>query len=144
MKTLDRSPFAEICRELLGMERSAFENYTQALEFYRDDPLQSMLLSIRSSHDENLGFLVEQLGASATDDASHPDRFSSAIEGASAIFGEGAALMALEAGEAEAAKAYYDAIVNPNLPQFFKDEVRDNLLPRVKANMLELEMARTT
>lgn len=142
MTTLDRSPFGGICTELLNMERAAFETYTEALEFYGDDPMHSVFLSIRSAHDENVDYLAEQLGASALELNGPRDAFSGAVEGASRIFGEGAALMALQAGEAQAADAYQNAIANNRLPRSLRDDLRDKLLPRVKANLLELEMAR--
>jgi hypothetical protein len=139
---MDHSPFLETCRELLAMERGAFETYTEALEFYRDDPLQSVLLSIRSAHDGNLDFLADQVGASSEETGKAVDRFSGAVEGTSIVFGEGAALMALEAGENQLAEAYARAIADPRLPRYLKDDLRDRLLPRVKANLLELEMVR--
>lgn len=142
MKTVDESPFMDTCRELLKMERGAFEMYTQALEFYRDDPLQAVLLSIRSAHDGNLDFLADQVGSSADGAGKAMDRFSGAVEGTSIVFGEGAALMALEAGENQLAEAYANAIGDARLPRYLRDDLRDRILPRVKANLMELEMAR--
>lgn len=124
------------------MERSAFDTYTQAIEFYAADPLRSLLMEIRSAHDENLDCLADYLGNSREDPAPVPDRFSGAVEMTSRIFGEGAGLMALEAGEAEAVHAYRDAISDPSLPATFKGDLRHKVLPRVKANLLELESAR--
>lgn len=141
MKVIEFSGLEESCSELLNMERAAFETYSEAIDFYKDDPLHSLLLSIRSAHDENLDYLSVQLGASMQETLKS-DGFSKAVEGAAAIFGEGAALMALEAGEAEAAKAYEHAITNPMLPRPFRDDIRDRLLPRVRENLQELEEAR--
>lgn len=142
MKTLDQPSLLRTCRELLAMERGAFETYTEALDFYRDEPLQSVLLSIRSAHDSNLDFLTDQVGSSSGIPGKAVDRFSGAVEGASIVFGEGAVLMALEAGERQLAEAYARAIEEPDLPRFLRDELRDRIFPRVKANLLELEMAR--
>lgn len=142
MNALERTPFLETCRELLAMERGAFETYSGALEFYHDDPLRAVLLSIRSAHDGNLDFLADQVGSSREPAGEIVDRFSGAVEGASAIFGEGAALLALEAGESRLAEAYVHAIGDPRMPRYLRDELRNRLLPRVKANLMELEMAR--
>ena len=141
MNVIDHSGSKETCIGLLNLERAAFETYSQAIDFYKEDPLHSRLLSIRSAHDENLDYLSSQLGA-WVEETLEPDSFPKAVEGAAAIFGEGAALMALEAGEAEAAHAYEEAISNPRLPRSLKDDLRGKLLPRLRANLLELEDAR--
>lgn len=140
METLEQTPLLETCRELLAMERGAFETYTEALEFY-GDPLQAILLSIRSAHDSNLDFLADQVGSSSEPELG-VDRFSGAVGGTSIVFGEGAALMALEAGENQLAEAYAHAISDPRLPRYLRDELRNRLLPLIKANLMELEMAR--
>ena len=142
MKAIDLPRFKATCTELMDMERSAFETYTQAIEYYREDPLHSMLMEIRSAHDEKIDCLADHLGHYRTDPAGSPDLFSGAVEVTSMIFGEGAALMALEAGEAEAAQAYLDAASDPGLPPAFKVDLRRKVIPRVKANLLELETAR--
>lgn len=141
MNALEQSPDVEIFRELLAMERGAFETYTEALECY-GDPLQAILLSIRSAHDSNLDFLADHLGALSEPVGAIKDRFSSAVEGTSIVFGEGAALMALEAGESQLAAAYDSAIQDGRLSRELRDELKNRLLPRIRANLVELETVR--
>lgn len=142
MNTIDLSRFRQTCGELVEMERSAFDSYTEAIGHYGWEPLRTVLMEIRSAHDENLDCLGDHLRVCPADPGGQPDLFSGAVELTSRIFGEEAGLMALEAGEVEAIRAYRKAIADPDLPPAFRGDLRRKILPRMKANILELEGAR--
>ena len=39
--------YVDACRRLIGVEYSASETYTEALDYFHDDPEQSLMLAIR-------------------------------------------------------------------------------------------------
>jgi hypothetical protein len=137
--------YVDACRRLIGIESAASETYTEALDFFHDDPEQSLLLAIRAGHDENIDCISDHLVAmgKAVEPAGAPDRFSKAVESVSLTFGESATFMALEAGEAAALDECQAAITDPEVPATLKEDLRSRLIPRLQRHVAELERLRS-
>lgn len=138
--------YLNACRRLIGIEAAASDTYTEALDFFHDDPEQSLLLAIRAGHDENIDCISDHLVALGKD--THPqeegrDRFSQAVEGVSRAFGESATLMALEAGETAALDECRTAIADPEVPPTLKEDLRSRMIPRLLRHVAELEKLRS-
>ncbi|WP_367873994.1 hypothetical protein [Luteolibacter sp. Populi] len=128
------------------MELSANETYTEALDFFHDDPEQSLMMAIRAGHDENVDCLSDHLVARGGDlnpDAEAREFFSKAVEGVSCTFGETATLLALEAGETGAMKEYRRAMEDPELPPGLREDIRGRIMPRLRRHIEELERLRS-
>ena len=146
MTTPEPRAYADLCRRLLGVEMSACETYTEALDYFHDDPEQSLLLAIRAGHDENvdcLGDHIVALGMEIRPDDDTRNFFSKAVEGVSSTFGESATLLALEAGETGALKECRAGLANPAVPDSLKEDLRHRLIPRLQRHVEELERLRS-
>jgi hypothetical protein len=138
--------YADLCRRLIGVEMSASETYTEALDYFHDDPEQSLLIAIRAGHDENvdcLGDHLVALGKEIQPEAEVRNFFSKAVEGVSSTFGESATLLALEAGETGALKECRAALADPQAPDSLKEDLRHRLIPRLQRHVEELERLRS-
>ncbi len=146
MTTPESRVYADTCRRLIGVELSAAETYTEALDYFHCDPEQSLLLAIRAGHDENVDCLGDHLLALGKDvnaDVEARSFFSKAIEGVSSTFGETATLLALEAGETGALKECRAALAEPRVPDSLKEDLRLRLIPRLQRHVEELEKLRS-
>jgi hypothetical protein len=124
---------------------SASETYTEALDFFHCDPEQSLLIAIRAGHDENIDCLGDHLialGKEIRPESDTGDFFSKAVEGVSSTFGESATLLALEAGETGALKECRAVLVDPQVPDSLKEDLRHRLIPRLQRHVEELEKLR--
>jgi hypothetical protein len=138
--------YVNACRRLIGIEAAASDTYTDALDFFHDDPEQSLLLAIRAGHDENIDCISDHLvalGENTDPSADARDRFSQAVESVSLTFGESAALMALEAGETAALQECRTVIADPGVPPTLKEDLRSRMIPRLLRHVAELEKLRS-
>lgn len=145
MKMLESTGYHAASKRLLGIELSAFETYTQAIDDFHDDPERSILLANRSRHAANIDCLMDHLATlgAEMDSATRANaNFSKAVEGVSMTFGESAAMMALEAGEAATLKVCRQAMFDSEIPSTLKEDLRGRLIPRLEKNVAELEKAR--
>lgn len=146
MTTPESRAYADSCRRLLGVEMSASETYTEALDYFHCDPEQSLLLAIRAGHDENVDCLGDHLvamGKEIRPEAESRNFFSKAVEGVSSTFGESATLLALEAGETGALKECRAVLADPLAPDGLKEDLRQRLIPRLQRHVEELERLRS-
>jgi hypothetical protein len=137
--------YLDACRRLIKIESAASDTYTDALDFFHDDPEPSLLLAIRAGHDENIDCLSDDLvalGKSADSGEGPGDHFSQAVESISLTFGESATFMALEAGEAAALEDCRTAIADPEVPSPLKEDLRSRIVPRLLRHVAELEKLR--
>jgi hypothetical protein len=137
--------YVDACRRLIGIETAASETYTEALDYFHDDPEQALLIAIRAGHDENIDCISDHLVAMGenTDPSSEAgDRFSQAVESISVTFGETATLMALETGEAAALDECRAAIADSEVPPTLKEDLRSRMIPRLLRHVAELEKLR--
>lgn len=98
---------------MLRGERSAVETYAQCIEKLASSgsSLGGQLRSLQASHAARVGRLsqrVAQLGGTADTDSGAWGTFAKMIEGGAAVFGEKAAIAALEQGEDHGQKVYDD------------------------------------
>ena len=146
MKTLNPARCIVVCRNHLRAELSAFDFYTAALQEYPDDPERALVLSIRSYHDESIDSLMDHLremGATVPENVRASAQFDQAVEGAAAVFGERAELLALEAGEASLLAEYRRALEEPQVLDHLKQDIRRALMPRIEGHIAALELARS-
>jgi uncharacterized protein (TIGR02284 family) len=95
--------------ELLRGEISACETYDQALERLAGSSHVETLRECRRSHDERVQLLrqkVLQLGGDPSDGSGAWGAFAKLVEGSAKLFGEKAAVAALEEGEDHGLKSY--------------------------------------
>ena len=146
MTTPESRVYAETCRRLIGVEMSASETYTEALDYFHCDPEQSLLLAIRAGHDESVDCLGDHLlvlGQEIQAQEETRNFFSKAVEGVSSTFGESATLLALEAGETGALKECRAVLADPQVPDGLKEDLRHRLIPRLQRHVEELEKLRS-
>jgi uncharacterized protein (TIGR02284 family) len=97
---------------LLRGERSAVETYQQCLDKLENTtPLTQQLSMLKSSHDSRVRKLsarIMQLGGQPDDSSGAWGTFAKAVEGSAKVFGQKAAISALEEGEDHGNKEYSD------------------------------------
>ncbi len=98
---------------MLRGERSAVETYAQCIEKLdaQGSTLGAQLRTLQASHAARVGRLsqrVSQLGGTADTDSGAWGTFAKLVEGGAAVFGEKAAIAALEQGEDHGKKIYED------------------------------------
>lgn len=116
--------------ELLRGEVSAVETYRQALEKLNGSPHRSQLEECRRSHEQRVAQLREQVaraGGQPAQGSGAWGAFARLVEGGAKVFGEGAAVAALEEGEDHGLKLYRDNL--PKLDLVSRQAVESNLLP---------------
>ena len=120
----------ETLNSFLRGEISAVETYRQALERLNHSTARSQLLDCHLSHEQRIEKLraqVARLGGQPSDDSGAWGAFAKLIEGGAKIFGEKAAISALEEGEDHGLKLYRDEI--GKLDQESRRLVETELLP---------------
>ena len=111
-------------------EISAVETYRQALEKLNHSASRTQLLDCHLSHEQRVARLraqVEKLGGQPSSNSGPWGAFAKLIEGGAKIFGEKAAISALEEGEDHGLKLYRDEI--GKLDQESRRLVETDLLP---------------
>lgn len=115
---------------LLRGELSAVETYDQALEKLSGSAVASQLSECRRSHQERAEMLrqkVTQLGGEPSEGSGPWGAFAKLVTGGAKIFGEKAAIAALEEGEDHGLEQYREDI--PKLEPGVRDIVEQSLLP---------------
>jgi hypothetical protein len=92
-------------------EISAVETYRQAIEKLGSSPTKAQLEDCRRSHEQRVDKLrdqVERLGGEPAESSGAWGAFARLVEGGAKVFGESAAVAALEEGEDHGLKLYRD------------------------------------
>ncbi|HSY41188.1 MAG TPA: DUF2383 domain-containing protein [Polyangia bacterium] len=92
-------------------EISAVETYRQALDKLQTSPARVELEQCRRSHEQRVERLrqeVRRLGGTPEEGSGAWGAFANLVEGSAKVFGEKAAIAALEAGEDRGLKLYRD------------------------------------
>ena len=111
-------------------EISAVETYRQALEKLNHSASRTQLLDCHLSHEQRVAKLraqVEKLGGQPSADSGAWGAFARLVEGGAKVFGEKAAISAIEEGEDHGLKLYRDEI--GKLDQESRRLVETDLLP---------------
>ena len=109
-------------------EISAVETYRQALEKLQSSPSRMELEECRRSHAQRVERLrqeVVRLGGTPEENSGAWGSFAKLVEGSAKVFGEKAAISALEAGEDRGLKLYRDEIekLDPTARSVIESEV---------------------
>lgn len=123
----------EQLNSFLRGELSAVETYRMALEkLDATSPSRFEIQSCMQSHQERVQLLREQiiaLGGTPADTSGPWGVFAKAVEGAAKVFGEKAAVAALEEGEDHGLKDYRDELDDTDLDINTRSIVTSQLLP---------------
>jgi uncharacterized protein (TIGR02284 family) len=132
----------ETCKKLLRGEVAAVQTYQQAMEKFQKAPLVTAVLDrIRDEHVDSARLLqnhLRNMGAEPVASSGVWGVFARAVEGTAKVFGESAALAALEQGERHGINQYEDALADDDVMDDLKALIRDELLPRVIDHSLTL------
>lgn len=123
-KTVDK------LNEFLRGEISAVETYRQALEKLSASPNRTQLEDCRRSHEERVTKLQAQVarsGGRPSEGSGAWGAFAKLVEGGAKVFGEKAAVAALEEGEDHGLKLYRDDL--DDLDPAARQIVTSDLLP---------------
>jgi demethoxyubiquinone hydroxylase (CLK1/Coq7/Cat5 family) len=116
--------------EFLRGELSAVETYRQALEKIESGGTRLQLEQCRRSHEERVALLRQSIATSGGQPASTSGAwgsFAKLAEGGAKVFGEKAAIAALEEGEDHGLKLYRNDV--EKLDATARELVRTDLLP---------------
>jgi bacterioferritin (cytochrome b1) len=116
--------------KLLRGELSAVETYGQALERLRTSTFAADLAECRRSHEERVELLRQQvvrLGGKPADTSGPWGGFAKLVEGGAKLFGEKAAVAALEEGEDHGLKLYRTEVAK--LDTVTRDLIERSLMP---------------
>ncbi len=109
-------------------ELSAVETYRQALDKLQTSPARVELEQCRRSHEQRVARLrqeVMRLGGTPEERSGAWGAFANLVEGSAKVFGEKAAISALEAGEDHGLKLYRDEMekLDPTARSVIESEV---------------------
>ena len=108
-RTENRSDVVDQLNSFLRGELSAVETYRQALERLTSSQASTQLRECLTSHQQRVSLLrsrIQLLGGQPSEDSGAWGAFAKMIEGGAAVFGEKAAIAALEEGEDHGLKDY--------------------------------------
>lgn len=112
---------------MLRGERSAVETYEQCIEKIEAAHLKQQLAMLKTSHVGRVSKLtgrVAELGGKAETTSGAWGTFAKLVEGGAAVFGDAAAISALEEGEDHGKKTYADLDgLSPTTRQFVQTEL---------------------
>lgn len=130
------------CNAMLRGELSAIEAYTQVINKFCLDAENYILEDIRANHlanAESLRHLVGKFGEKPATSSGPWGSFAATIEGVATLFGESAAIMALQHGEEHGIRQYEKALHNDELSETVKELIRNTLMPAQRKHLVELE-----
>jgi hypothetical protein len=107
--TPDNKQVVDTLNKFLRGELSAVETYQQALEKLRESAFVIQLADVRRAHEDRVQFLrqeISRLGGRSADSSGPWGGFAKLVEGGAKLFGEKAAISALEEGEDHGLKLY--------------------------------------
>jgi hypothetical protein len=131
-RAIDADAVAGILNKFLRGELSAVETYRLALERLGASPLTADLQENKRSHEQRVEMLRSQilrLGGRCADDSGAWGGFAKLVEGGAKLFGEKAAVAALEEGEDHGLKLYRRNSDISRLDLATRDFVERTLLP---------------
>jgi len=117
---------------LLRGELSAVETYRQALEKVGDQPNAQKLSSVLDDHKmaaDKFRTHIKELGGTPSSDSGAWGTWAETVTGTAKLFGDAAALKALKEGEEHGLKEYKELLVDKDVPQSIKDEVKNKHIP---------------
>jgi hypothetical protein len=129
---VDADTITGILNKFLRGELSAVETYRQALERLGNTTCATDLAENKRSHEQRVEMLrsqVTRLGGVASTDSGPWGGFAKLIEGGAKLFGEKAAIAALEEGEDHGLKLYRNRSDLEKLDLATRDFVERSLLP---------------
>jgi|AntAceMinimDraft_11_1070367.scaffolds.fasta_scaffold41115_2 uncharacterized protein (TIGR02284 family) len=132
----------EVLHEVLKGEIAATETYRQVLEKLDDDANRNFVNKIYDDHEG----AVSQLKLHAAIHGETPLKesgawgtFAQAYTGAAKIFGDKAALGALESGEEHGLTQYQDALNDESVDPLCKADIRNTFIPQQKNHIQSLD-----
>lgn len=133
---------ADTLNSLLRGELSAVETYRQAEEKFRGEYEETNLQRLEYEHQQAADQLrrhVHMKGGQPAESSGAWGVFAQFVEGGAKIFGKAAALKALKEGEELGIGDYESALKNGTLPTECQSLIRDNLLPRARQHVKNLD-----
>jgi hypothetical protein len=130
--SVDADQITGILNKFLRGELSAVETYRQALDRLGASAFASELLENKRSHEQRVEMLKNQivrLGGKCAEDSGAWGGFAKLVEGGAKLFGEKAAVAALEEGEDHGLKLYRSNSDIEKLDLATRDFVERSLLP---------------
>jgi len=131
-KAVDTEAVVGILNKFLRGELSAVETYRQALERLDTSASATELIENKRSHEQRVEMLTTQiirLGGKPSEGSGAWGGFAKLVEGGAKLFGEKAAIAALEEGEDHGLKLYRDRSDLEKLDLAARDFVERSLLP---------------
>lgn len=125
-----REQSVDVLNSFLRGEISAVETYRQAIEKLEQPQLASQLQDCMQSHKQRVTFLTDQirmLGGTPSTGSGVWGAFAKAVEGGAKVFGEKAAVAALEEGEDHGRNDYRRDI--DKLDAATRKVVQDRIMP---------------
>ena len=132
----------EVCDQLLRGELSAIETYTQAIQEFGAGAERPQLEKILNSHEDSASRLrqhIASMGGEASFRSGVWGGFATALEGAAASLGESPAINVLQIGEEHGIREYEEALLDPDVMDEIKGQIRDLLLPRLREHVEALK-----
>jgi hypothetical protein len=129
---VDADAVTGILNKFLRGELSAVETYRQALERLSTSTSATDLMENKRSHEQRVEMLrnqIARLGGSPADGSGPWGSFAKLVEGGAKLFGEKAAIAALEEGEDHGLKLYRNNSDVTRLDLATRDFVERSLLP---------------
>lgn len=128
MRTHDRSEDVKCLNVFLRNELSAVETYDQCIKKIDDARIASGLADLQNSHQLRAQLLrqkIAELGGEAENSSGMWGRFAKMVEGSASMFGERAAIAALEEGEDRGRDNYIEKSddLSPELQRFVNAEL---------------------
>jgi hypothetical protein len=129
---IDADAITGILNKFLRGELSAVETYRQAIERLNASAFAADLMENKRSHEQRVEMLRNQilrLGGQCAEDSGAWGSFAKLVEGGAKLFGEKAAISALEEGEDHGLKLYRNNSDIAKLDLATRDFVERSLLP---------------
>ncbi len=128
MRTHDRSEDVKCLNVFLRNELSAVETYDQCIKKIDDARIASGLADLQNSHQLRAQLLrqkIAELGGEAENSSGMWGSFAKMVEGSASMFGERAAIAALEEGEDRGRDNYIEKSddLSPELQRFVNAEL---------------------
>jgi uncharacterized protein (TIGR02284 family) len=121
----------ENLNSFLRGERSAVETYNQAIEKLEDEPaMQQRLQALRDSHSvrvTELSARIRALGGTPDQTSGAWGSFANLVEGGAKLFGDKAAIAALEEGEDHGKRLYENNLDELSAP--VREFIRSQIMP---------------
>jgi Domain of unknown function (DUF2383) len=131
-----------VLNTLLRGELAAVHTYDQVIPKFEGHPQAAELQRIRGEHAESAEALrdrVRFVGGTPVETGGAWAAFAAAVTGTAKVFGPAAALGAIKEGEDYGIGQYENALADPDVGAADKELVADQLLPRCKRHVADLQ-----